>query len=141
MVVSDSEVADLDALTGITGAGFDIDSVGAIKVLFYSENKELTVSVSYTAGVVGENAVTKTVSAIYNEDSKAYVTEGIPAAYIDNILTITVGEAEGTYCLAAYIAAEGTPEVAKNVATALYKYAMAAEDYKHVTKTEAEAAQ
>jgi len=138
MEVSESEVADLAGLVdaGISGAGFDMDSVGTIKMVLYSENAELDVKVSYNTGLG-----TVEIKAAYSADSNGYVTEGIPAAYIDNILTITVGEAEGTYCLAAYIAAEGTTEVAKNVATALYEYAMAAEAYKHVTKTEAEAAQ
>ena len=128
---SASEKAEISALAakGIKGAGFDMVEVGVISMVLASDDPDLAVSVSYFDGLN-----TKTVIATYNEGY--YVTEGIPAAYIDNVMTITVDGATGTYCLAAYINSDGVPAEAKVVAEALYKYAMAAEAYKHVVKAQ-----
>ena len=132
--ISEEEVADTSALAdkGITGVTFDISEVGVISMYLASENAALEVAVTYFDGLQIQN-----VEVEYNEDAAAYVAKNIPAAYIDNIMTITVDGATGTYCLAAYINSELVPAEAKVVATALYEYAMAAEAYKHVIKTEA----
>ncbi len=58
-----------------------------------------------------------------------YLVEGVSAAYIDEIMTIKVDGASGTYCLGKYI--ENNPDV--TIAKNLYKYAVAAENYKTVT--------
>ena len=59
-----------------------------------------------------------------------YLVVGVSAAYIDNIMTITVDGATGTYCLGKYIVNQ--PGVA--IAEAIYKYAVAAENFKNIVK-------
>ena len=131
---SASEVANMGGLAaqGIDAATYSLDEVGEFSMILESANKDLTVEVSYTIGNVKGTIEVCTIVAEYNEDLGAYVVENIPAAYIDNVMTITVNGATGTYCLAAYINSDSVSAEAKVLAEALYKYAMAAESYKHV---------
>ena len=128
----DSYLDDL-VEAGITAATFTMDEVGAISLVFESENTELDILVYYNIAAVR----VRSVKAEYNAEAGCYITEGIPAAYIDELFTIQVGDAEGFYSLATYIAA-AEDDITWFVADALAQYAAAAEAYKNVLKSEVE---
>ena len=121
----------------VAGATFTMDNVGVISLVFTAERTDLVITVKYS-----DLRRTYTLTAVYNEDAKCYITPGIPAAYIDNLMTITVGDAVGTYSLAAYIEDKCSDEEANalyiKVAKALGEYAAAAEAYKYITIDEVE---
>ena len=135
---------DIDALidAGLKGATFTMDNIGEIKLVFEPQdetNTDLVITVKYS-----DLRRTYTLVATYNAEAKCYITPGIPAAYIDNAFTITVGdeEAVGIYSLYAYIEEmsenEDENEYYIYVANALAEYAAAAEAYKYITVDEVE---
>lgn len=127
---------------GLKGATFTMDSVGEIKLVFEPKdaaNTDLVITVKYS-----DLRRTYTLVATYNAEAKCYITPGIPAAYIDNAFSITVGDGEavGIYSLYAYIEEmsenEDENEYYIYVANALAEYAAAAEAYKYITTDEVE---
>ena len=85
------------------------------------------VSVSY----VGPDGIDVSLPVEYDETNAYFIVSAVKAAYIDEIMYITVNGNTGTYCLGKFIENTGV-----DVAKAIYTYAVAAENYKHVTATE-----
>ena len=104
----------------------NLDEMGM--VISVGEGVEVT-SVTYT------DALGRVITHTVEEGNLVakngyYLVIGVSAAYIDNIMTITVDGATGTYCLGKYIVNQ--PGVA--IAEAIYKYAVAAENFKNIVK-------
>lgn len=81
-------------------------------------------SVSYT-DALGNEIIHTVQNGNLVKNGNRYIATGISASYIDEIMTITVGETKGTFCLGKYIEQKPDVAVAKNI----YKYAIAAENY------------
>lgn len=128
VISAEEKAVNYSALSGkVLGVGYalDLDEMG-MKIVV-ADGVEVT-SVTYTDA--RGRVYTHTVEAGNLIDKGSYyLAVGISAAYIDNIMTINVGELSGTYCLGKFITDNPTVEIANSV----YKYAVAAENYK-VTK-------
>ncbi len=85
------------------------------------------VSVSYK-GADGNNV---DLEVEYDETNEYFIVSAVKAAYIDDIMYITVNGETGTYCLGKFIENTGV-----DVAKAIYTYAVAAENYKHLTASD-----
>jgi hypothetical protein len=85
------------------------------------------ISVSYK-GVDGNDVV---LDVEYDDVNEYFIVSAVKAAYIDDIMYITVNGETGTYCLGKFIENTGV-----DVAKAIYTYAVAAENYKHITASE-----
>ncbi len=96
-----------------------IDEIGMI--IKADENAEVSV---YYIGIDGEQV---DLEVVYNKTAQYHIVSNVKAAYIDEIMYITVNGNTGTYCLGKFILNQ--PDVA--VAKAIYTYAKAAEAYKH----------
>ena len=118
---------------GVIGVAYVLES-SVFGFVIYVDNDAVVDSVSYTDPL--GRVITHTVANGNIEKKDGYyVVTGISAAYIDNVMTINAGGESGTYSLAKYIE-NSTDASTKNVATALYTYARAAEEFKKITTTE-----
>ena len=118
---------------GVTGVTYVLDSAKFDFVIYVDGNTKID-SVSYKNALGKVITHTEELGNLVKKDGR-YVVTGISAAYIDNVMTITVGGESGTYSLAKYIS-NTTDASAKAVATALYTYSRAAEEFKNVSTTE-----
>ena len=131
--IRDAEAAvNYDAIIskGVTGIAYklDIDEIG---MAIYVNDGVAVDSVSYTDDFGRAMTHTAAKENLILKDGY-YLVTGVSAAYIDNIMTITVDGAEGTYSLGKYILNQPAVEIAKS----LYKYSTAAENYKYVRESE-----
>ena len=115
---------------GVTGVAYVL-SVGEIGMKIEVGEGVTVTSVSYVDALGRTITHTEEEGNLIARDGY-YLVTGVSAAYIDNIMTITVDGVSGTYCLGNYIT--NNPEV--TVAQNIYKYAQAAENYKNVTAEE-----
>ena len=111
---------------GVLGISYDValDKMGL--VIYVKEDTTLS-GVSYK-NHRGETVTHTVENGRLIEKSGYYLVESISAADINNVMTITTGEAMGTYSLGKYINNNPTVELAKR----LYSYSVAAENYKSV---------
>ena len=112
---------------GVTGISYDIslDKSGVV----IHVNAGVTVNSVTYKGNDGKDVIHSEENGNLIYEDGYYVVSGVSAANIDAIMTIRVGDAVGSYCLGKYIVTNPNVEIAKN----LYKYSLAAEDYKNVT--------
>ena len=101
--------------------GYIIQDLYKLSIQIETELGDPTVTFRYGIHGVEPATVTKT-------DEGVYVVSGIPAAYIDNVMTITVGAVTVEYSLVNY--ANTCAEETKPLAVALLEYAIAAEAFK-----------
>ena len=118
---------------GVSGAAYVLDSAKFDFVIYVDGNTKID-SVSYKNALGKVITHTEELGNLVKKDGR-YVVTGISAAYIDNVMTISVGGESGTYSLAKYIS-NTTDASAKAVAIALYTYARAAEEFKNISTTE-----
>ena len=129
------EATDLSGVASyITDATYYLESdVGVMGLILYVaegyEGEGLTVSF---VDVDGKEVFAEVE---YIADKGYIMVSNIKAAYIDDVMTVTIGEAVGTYSLATYIA-ECEDVNAKAVAGALLEYSIAAEAYKASLRAE-----
>lgn len=107
-------------------------SLGDIGMAIYTDSATVD-SVSYTDDCGRQVLHTAANGNLILRDGY-YLVTGVSAAHINNIMTITVDGAEGTYSLGKYIV--NNPDV--KVAEDLYKYALASEDYKYIRESESD---
>lgn len=105
-----------------------LDTVGM--VIEVDEGVEIS-SVTYT-DKLGNEFIHTAKRGNLIKNGNCYIVDGVSAAHIDEIMTINVGEVSGSYSLGRYI--EDMPGV--KVAQNMYKYAVAAENYKYVSISE-----
>ena len=127
--ISDQEKnVNYSALVGkVLGVGYALDLNEMGMKIVVADGVEVT-SVTYKDARGREYTHTVEAGNLIKKNGY-YLAVGISAAYIDNIMTINVGDLSGTYCLGKFITDNPTVDIAKSV----YKYAVAAEAYK-VTK-------
>jgi hypothetical protein len=131
----EAEATDLSGVADyVTDATFYLESdVGVMGLILYVaegyEGADLTVS------FVDVDVKEVFAEVEYVADKGYIMVSNIKAAYIDDVMTVTIGEAVGTYSLATYIA-ECEDANAKAVADALLEYSIAAEAYKASLRAE-----
>ena len=118
------------ASVGVTGIAYKL-SLNEIGVAIYVNDGIAVDSVCYE-NALGEIITHSVENGNLVKKNGYYFVTGVSAAYIDQIMTITVGEATGEYSLGKYIT--NNPDV--EIGEALYKYAVAAERYKNSTLPE-----
>ncbi len=131
---SEDELAvDYSAITekGVTGIAYVL-TLGDIGMAVYTDGVPVD-SVSYTDDF-GRSITHTLADGGIGEREGYYLVNGVSAAHINNVMTVSVGGATGTYSLAKYIENNPDVEVAKN----LYKYALASEDYKYIRESESD---
>lgn len=115
---------------GVTGIAYKL-SLNEIGVAVYVNDGVNVDSVSYE-NALGETITHSVANGNLLKKNGYFFVSGVSAAYIDQIMTITVGEATGKYSLGKYII--NNPDV--EIGEALYKYSVAAENYKNSTLPE-----
>lgn len=115
------------AKKGVLGIGYKL-SLNEVGMMIRVREGTVIDSVSYLNAGGGIKTHTVENGNLIKRDGY-YVISGVSAAYIDEIMTITVDGTKGTYSLGKYIENNPDVEVAKN----LYKYSIAAENFKTVT--------
>jgi len=115
---------------GVTGIAYKLSLNEIGMIINVNEGVSVT-SVSYT-NALGELITHTAENGKLTKKNGYYLVSGVSAAYIDEIMTITVDGATGTYSLGKYIDNNPEVEVAKNI----YKYSIAAEKYKNTTESD-----
>ena len=117
---------------GVTSVSYAL-SLNEIGMVIYVQSGTVVTEVSYT-DALGNVKVHNAENELLEAKNGYYFVKGVSAAYIDEIMTITVDGETGTYSLGKYIT--NNPTV--NAAQRMYRYSLAAEDYKNVTNSEME---
>ena len=125
--ISDEEKeVDYSALLekGVTSVSYVL-SLNEIGMVISVNSGTVVTEVSYT-DALGNTIVHNAENELLEAKNGYYFVKGVSAAYIDEIMTITVDGATGTYSLGKYIT--NNPTV--NVAQRMYNYSLSAEKYK-----------
>ena len=129
VAIPEAEATDTSKLTAAESITFAIEENAGMMGLVIKAAEGLNVKVYYVDALGAKHDMTVEYAG------GNYVVSGISAAYIDNVMYISIGEAEGTYSLATYVANNQDVALAK----ALLEYAIAAENYKNQTQAEIDA--
>ena len=118
------------SITGGTATAYKLESGSFDFVIFVEGNTKID-AVSYKDALGRVITHTEEKGNLVKRDGY-YAVTNISAAYIDNVMTISVGAHNGTYSLAKYIS-NCTDSRAEEVALAILTYSRAAENYKNIT--------
>ncbi len=133
VTISDAEAGvDYSALIekGVKGIAYKL-SLNEIGMAINVEDGVTVSSVSYVTAL-GETVTHTEDRGNLIKKNGYYLVSGVSAAYIDEIMTITVDGVNGTYSLGKYIKNNPDTEVAKSI----YTYAVAAEAFKNLSLSE-----
>ena len=131
--ISDEEKnVDYSALKdkGVTGVAYKL-SLGELGVIINVESGVVVEKVSYKNSL-GDEIVHTVEKGNLKAKSGYYFVDGVSAANIDAIMTITVDGVSGEYCLGKYIT--NNPDF--TIGQVIYSYATAAESFKNITEAD-----